>query len=267
MLQSRPASEINNNPPENTKQEQQDNMGSYIPIEEIGEEIKIDPSVPLIGNSQKIDLIKDQSKEKEPIKEPIKDKSQDKSQDQTKEQKDPSKPTIKEPSKDIDFIIKYSIKDKNYILNTPDDNLIGSFNVFQLMKFVGSHISPNFMKDTDMTQSNEIIKKYVVKYDNTIILTSYLDSPFMRDINVLISLCNNLCIYEKQYLSDYLAKEDPKIKTKLYNILEDFIYMFYNHTLSIISFVINNTLLSNKYSENTCINIDLLKFSSMLTHK
>ena len=99
MLQSRPASEINNNPPEKSKNEQQDNMGSYIPVEEIGEEIKIDPSVPLIGNSQKIDPIKDQAKEKEPIKDQTKDKPKDQPKDQikdqTKEQKDTSKTPIK----------------------------------------------------------------------------------------------------------------------------------------------------------------------------
>ena len=258
MLQSRQNTETNHNLPDKSENKQQpDNMGSYLPpIEEIDAEQKID--IPIEKDSVK------PSQLNQSIPVTVNDTSKD-----SKDRKD-----IKNMNKEIDYIIRYNSKEKDYLLNTPENNPIGSFNLFQLVKFIGNQISPNFMKDIDMMKSNVIIEKYVVKYEKNIILISYLDSPFMRDINVLIAMCNDLCIYEKKYMSDYLKnEEDPQIRTSLYNILEDFIYMFYNHTLSIISFIISNT---GKYTStnnvgmvigNTCINIDLLKFSSMLTHK
>ena len=156
------------------------------------------------------------------------------------------------------------------------NSLLGSFNVNQLIKYIGTQwdneYAKTFMMDTDIGVTIDLIQSLLAtvevdKDTKRIIIKfkSHLESPFMGNIDMLIKLNNSLHDFEIKHLDNELAKID-NLKTRKYIriIIKQFIYLMLNHTLKIIN------LLSDEIKHDSSkkeLKETLLKYSAGLTHR
>ena len=138
---------------------------------------------------------------------------------------------------------------------------IGIFHINHLIKYVISPYDKNnkFLPNLNATKyenAKEIIKKFVckIKLDEShktidLELCDYIKSPFMGNIEMLISINNDLKNFESTELYDQLKHIDKHLKEYIEYTIRHLIYTFLNYTLKIISSVsptVNNPELKNK---------------------
>jgi hypothetical protein len=144
---------------------------------------------------------------------------------------------------------KLIIKTRDEVFNIYNyrNNLLGSFSIKQIIKYliINSGINTNFMINVDIKEENDLINRLIgyvkqnIKDNNSeIVIRSYMDSPLMGNIEILINLNNLLYKYEKHQLdNDLLQVEQLTDRTKIKNIIKRFIYMLLQHTLKIICLI------------------------------
>ena len=150
--------------------------------------------------------------------------------------------------------------------------ILGSFNFRQIIKYIGKQIEPTFYNYVDSGYSEELIKTMIgeilidpITGKINIILKSHLNSPFMGNLDLLIKLNNSFINYEtKDLLNDIVSINNEKLQYNLKISIKQFIYLFINHTLKIISIISENI---KNDSTKTDLNHKLLKYSVSLVYR
>jgi hypothetical protein len=144
---------------------------------------------------------------------------------------------------------KIIVKFKNDIFTIYDykNSILGTFTPKELIKCLCSCLdlqNINFLQGVDITDAQDIVNKLIgniTKQDNNkynVILRSYMDSPIMGNIEVLLNLNNCLYNYEKNKLdNDMINIQSQKIKNNIRKIVTKFNYAMLHHTLKIISLI------------------------------
>ena len=166
----------------------------------------------------------------------------------------------------------YNEAENNFTLYNSNKSILGSFNFKQIIKYIGKQIDPTFYNFIDSGFSEELIESMIgeilidpITGKINIILKSHLNSPFMGNIDLLIKLNNAFLKYEvKDLLNDISSINNEKSKYNIKITIKQFIYLFINHTLKIISIITENT--KNDPSKID-MNKNLLKYSVSLTYK
>ncbi len=155
------------------------------------------------------------------------------------------------------------------------NKLIGSFNLAQILKYIGSNINENFYINTN--SSEEIIKKMLfelfidpITKNINIQLKSYNESPILGNIELLIKINNIFLEYStKNINNDILLFNSDKEKTLYNSCINQLICILINHTLHIISLIINDIIdinLKNKLINYSNKLISKLGFYINKTH-
>jgi hypothetical protein len=120
---------------------------------------------------------------------------------------------------------------------------LGSFDIHQLIKYLGSQWQNTFMNNIDISLSIDIINALIcnVEIDKDtnrifIKLKSYIDTPFMGNIEMLMKLNGELRTFELNNLENELNMiENLKIRKYIRITIKQFIYQLLNHTLKVIA--------------------------------
>lgn len=139
------------------------------------------------------------------------------------------------------FYYKFSFYDSN-----DNDNILGSFDIYQLIKYIYINscnlINENFLKSIDLDKSKYIIEKYICKISNDksklkIMMCEYTESPFMRNIELLIQLNNSISYFEENLLNNEINILDVSDSLKCRLIIIKFICLLIQSTMYIIKMV------------------------------
>lgn len=123
---------------------------------------------------------------------------------------------------------------------------MGSFTIVQLIKYLmkGDAIIKENKLNQNKYQSYELIKKLIcvvnIKNDKMEIkMLSYLESPMMGNIEMLIKMLNSLRDYQNNILNIEIKKvKDKNLKNKITISINKFNYMLMNHMLKLISAIL-----------------------------
>jgi hypothetical protein len=159
------------------------------------------------------------------------------------------------------------LKYKFTLYNYPD-SYIGSFDVFQLMKYINQN-TPKYLENIDIDMSNIVIEKYICKLDihtNLITLQNHIESQFMSDIDLILKLykCVNEFIinhFETELKISLCSPEECKMISMC---IKQFIFMLLCHSLQIIAKI---TEMINNNPEKQPIRIKLLEYSIAIINK
>ena len=171
------------------------------------------------------------------------------------------------------IIVETNYDQKKFLFYDINKNYIGGFSSHQFIRFITSHTSPNFLKSVDIDSVKPIIEKYICKIhvvEKTnkkyiINMNSYIESPFMGNIETLIKFYTFIQEFEENKLQSELNKLNihESIKTKeIFNIM---LYSLLNHIFNIITILINKL---NRNDTNTSKMRDsLLNYSVIIVHR
>ena len=171
------------------------------------------------------------------------------------------------------LIVKFDEPKCKFILyshneNYPDNNYIGAFDVYQLIKYINPN-TPKYLENVEIISCSDIIEKYICKIDsetNLITLQNYVESQFMGDINLILKIykCVNEFVinhFENELKKSACLPEDCKLVSMC---IKQFIFMLLCHSLKIIARV---TEMINNKPEKQQIRIQLLEYSIAIMHK
>lgn len=173
------------------------------------------------------------------------------------------------------LIVEYDYNQCKFTLYGQNKNLIGGFSCTQLIKYLSTTITPNFLSNIDIGTSFAIIETYICKIVNnsgmlTINLKNHIESPFMGNIDMIIKLYRGLHKFEISQLSfeiDNMLKrkqEDIRLKKKILGIIKQFIYLLLNHSLKLIVTISDMT--KNDITKKE-LNDSLLKYSVAIVYR
>lgn len=137
-----------------------------------------------------------------------------------------------------------------FIFNDDDETYLGSFDINQLVKYLGEKHNNNFMKNicgNDYDNAVYIIEQFVGKVDKdnsdnksfNIIVYGHTRSPFMGNIEMIMHLNKSLDDFKNMHLHRELSLIDVKKRSSIERTLNQFIYILLNYTLQIVSHAIN----------------------------
>ena len=119
-----------------------------------------------------------------------------------------------------------------YSLHNNNKSLIGSFTGKHVLKYIitkfckFNNISVDTLNDVDISMSEPIIEHYICKFENNgIFLLTHIQSSFMGNIEMILNLIKGISNYESS-----MDKSD-----KSYDIVHQFLYLLYNHSLKLIA--------------------------------
>lgn len=162
---------------------------------------------------------------------------------------------------DSNMLVTYEQNKQEFCFYSHNKTLLGSFNIFQLIKYLSKHIDNSFYNNIDGDTSFDIIEKLICTIDNTnsdIKLKSYFESPFMGNIELLINLNNDIFTYENKNLDNDLLKiQNINNKKKINTVVKQFIYLLLNHTLKIIASISKNIKNDNSQLNNKLLNYSM----------
>jgi hypothetical protein len=150
---------------------------------------------------------------------------------------------------------------KRFTFYSSQKSYLGSFSVFEFIKYITSNVSNIFLQNTDLLSATPVIEKYIgtikklelptVRYE--IKMFNYLESPFMGNVETLIKFYTFINEFENSQLQQELniLNSDEKIKVK--NMFNQMVHTLLTHILKIIA------ALTNKITSNTDSNLDPIK--------
>jgi hypothetical protein len=179
---------------------------------------------------------------------------------------------IKVPENNDSIMVKYDGSTDNFTFFDYKNSPLGSFNINQLMRYFGIKWDNKFMQNIDSGTSMDVIHSLIGnvtidKDTNRVIvkLKSYLDSPFMGDIEMLFKFNNAIRNFELNSLENELNKiESLKTRKYIRMTIKQFIYLILNHTLKIIA-TISEQIKNDSTKEN--LKNTLLKYSVGIVHR
>jgi len=135
---------------------------------------------------------------------------------------------IEQPNNSI--LIEHLHDKKEYIFKDSANNIIGSFNVYQLFKYLNSDIN-EYLPEINLGNSKDVIEKYIYSLDidtnHKYELISHLDSPFTSNIEMILKLYKDIRLLDELLLKQLIDKPldiASKIKDRnsqfIYNILQ-----------------------------------------------
>jgi hypothetical protein len=135
--------------------------------------------------------------------------------------------------------IKYEKGRKTFSFLNHVGDIVGSFSVPQLIKYLTESESSEFIQRIDQEtyrESSRIIEQYLLRKEtNRIVLLANTESPFMGDVEMLIRLNKALYNFEQNELHERLEKiESEKIRRRVTLILKRTFYLLLSHTLRVI---------------------------------
>ena len=188
----------------------------------------------------------------------------------TKEENNESKIELNKVNKDS-LLVLYE-KDNNHRFSLYDNKNtpLGSFNMGQLIKYVGNKIDPQFLVNINSTTSNNLIERLICevtdKFD--IKLRSYYDSPFMGNLEIIIKLINALRDYENNNLeADLNNIETTFNKKKIRNLIKQFIYNMLNYTLRLIESLSTEIKNKSQTDESKKLKDKLIRYSVAILYR
>jgi hypothetical protein len=166
------------------------------------------------------------------------------------------------------LIVNFDESKYKFTLYNCPDLYIGSFDVFQLMKYINQN-TPKYLENVTDDISCAIIEKYICKIDcdtNLITLQNHIESQFMGDINLLLKLykCVNEFIinnFETELKNSNCTPEECKM---IAMCIKQFIFMLLCHSLKIIA---NITEIINDDPEKQQMKIKLMEYSIAIINK
>jgi len=151
------------------------------------------------------------------------------------------------------LLVSYDNLNKKFVFYNMSQTLLGYFTISQLMKYFGNckDTSLEFMPEIDL-ESYDIIETFIgdVSTENSVTkirLKSHVISPFMGNIELLIKLNLGVKKFIQSKLNSYLDLSDNCNKNKknkqikIIQNLKEFQHLMLNHTLSIISYIYEET--------------------------
>lgn len=171
-----------------------------------------------------------------------------------------------------DMMLSYDDNECKFTFYNSNKSILGSFNIKQLIKYIGNKVEPLFFSNIETNYSEDLIKSMIcevltdpITEKINIILKSHIESSFMGNLDLLIKLNNLLFAYEnKDLVNDILIVKDIKKQNQLKMIIKQFIYLMTNHVLKIIS-IISDEIKNDKTKND--MKQKLLKYSVILTYK
>ena len=115
------------------------------------------------------------------------------------------------------IIVEYNKENNTFTFKNSDNNLIGTFSVMQLFKYLNSDIDI-YLINIEVESSKDIIEKYLydkkLDIDEKYELISYLESPFTSNIELLVKLYSSIINCEEE-LNDALIDKPIDIYNKI----------------------------------------------------
>lgn len=166
------------------------------------------------------------------------------------------------------IIVETDFETKTFTFYDNNKNLLGSFSVYEFIKFITVNVSNNFLIAINSSTAKPIIEKYICnvalsddtnKY--TINMLNWLESSFMGNIDTLTKLYLLINNFERNELTNELSKLNEQERKNVITIHNTMIYNLINHILKVIS------LLNGKLVQNSVTRETLLKYSISLVHR
>ncbi len=168
-----------------------------------------------------------------------------------------------------DTIIVEHNKEKNeFVLKDANKQLIGSFYVLQIFKYINEDID-NYLVGTNIGTAKELINKYIYskekdpeqKYD----LISYLDSPFTGNIDLIAQLYSDIIKLEDDLNKELLDKK-IEIAEKIKNRNNKFIYNLLTRIIKLSNTLVDQ-INSNPEQHNKTVKDNLIRYSAGSVYK
>ena len=147
-------------------------------------------------------------------------------------------------------------------------NYIGSFDIYQLIKYITQNV-PKYLENIECTTCDSIIEKYICKIDtetNLITLQNHIESQFMGDINSLLKLykcVNDFVInrFENELKKSMCSSDESKLVSMC---IKQFLFMLLCHSLKIIAQIIQ---VITHNPEKQMIRFQLMEYSIGIMNK
>ena len=169
---------------------------------------------------------------------------------------------------DSKIIVETDFTNKTFTFYDSNKNLLGSFNIYEFIKFITSNASNNFLITVSSTTVKPLIEKYIcnLSYTDTskkynINMLNWLDSPFMGNIDTLVKLYLLINTFEKKELQYELTKLNEQERINVSDIYNDLLYNLISHILKVIS------ILNGKLIDSSKIKGELLQYSISMVHR
>lgn len=162
--------------------------------------------------------------------------------------------------------IKFMQKEQKFIVYK-EENLLGIFTILGIIKYITSGVSKKFLDKIEYEQNVEFIEKFFCKINDNgeIILSGYLESPIMGNIEVVMKIYTELIKIEDNLIQHEINKlEDINERKNVSNKIKDLFYLILNHSLRLI---INISDVIKNEKEKESLKYSLMKYSIFITNK
>lgn len=166
------------------------------------------------------------------------------------------------------IIVETDFTNKSFTFYDSSKNILGVFNIYELIKYITSNVSTNFLTTIDSQSAKPIIEKYIcnisVSNNSTnyvINMKNWLESPFMGNIYTLVKLYTLINNFEKKELQHELNRLEKHERENVQYIYNKLIYNIISHILKVIS------ILNRKMVNNHKVRQELIQYSILLVHR
>ena len=146
-------------------------------------------------------------------------------------------------------IVETDHEAKRFSFYTPQKNFIGSFSVYEFIKYVTSNVSDSFLPTVDSYSATTIIEKYIGSVRRTdspttrfeIRMLNYVESPFMGNVETLVKFYTFITEFENTQMMMELntGSIDTGEAIKIRDIFDLMVYTLLTHILKIIAALTN----------------------------
>ena len=154
------------------------------------------------------------------------------------------------------IILGYSQKDHRFTIYD-HNKLLGGFGIINIIKYITSQISREFLSSVEYESFLETIEKFFCKLDysplNNISIISHLDSPLTGNIEIMIKIYFDINKFNQEILPNEITKiSDKKTKNRILSIIENLVN-------------ISNAIKDNDTKKE--LKQSLIKYSIFITNK
>jgi uncharacterized coiled-coil protein SlyX len=219
------------------------------------------------------EIKRDNTKEQEIKIDNVKEIKHDNIDDGIKEVE--SKNTLILPKKQIapekiSIMVDFNEEECKFTIYDKDKNLLGNFNVIQLIKFVTEKINNKFI-NIETGTSKTVIRQFICKVIERdgaykVQLLNHLESPFMGNIEMLMKLykCIHKYISKKLLIDLEIFKIDLKTQKRIILIIKQLEYAVLNSMMKLIVSI--SEIIKNDTSKKE-INDNLLRYSVIVSYR
>ena len=146
-------------------------------------------------------------------------------------------------------IVETDHEAKRFSFYTPQKNFIGSFSVYEFIKYVTSNVSDSFLPTVDSYSATTIIEKYIgsVRRSDSptarfeIRMLNYVESPFMGNVETLVKFYTFITEFENTQMMMELntGSINSGEAIKIRDIFDLMVYTLLTHILKIIAALTN----------------------------